>query len=53
MVLRPFSPARGRVRKTPMMAVMTPMAGTISGNTRPDSPKAALPRMRDATNMTA
>ena len=44
MVLRPFSPARGLVRKTPMIAVITPMAGTISGKTSPASPNAALPQ---------
>ena len=47
------SVGRSRVRKTPMIAVMTPMAGTISGKTRPSSPKAALPRMSAATSITA
>ena len=53
IVRRPFSPARGLVRKMPMIAVMTPMAGTISGKTRPYDPKAALPRIKEATRVTA
>ena len=53
IVRRPFSPARGLVRKMPISAVMTPMAGTISGKTRPASPKAALPRISEATSVTA
>ena len=48
-----LSVGRSRVRKTPMIAVMTPIAGTISGKTRPSSPKAARPRMSAATSMTA
>ncbi len=48
-----LSVGRSRVRKTPMMAVTTPIAGTISGKTRPSSPKAALPRIRAATSITA
>ena len=36
-----------------MMAVITPMAGTISGKTRPYAPKAALPRISEATSVTA
>ena len=36
-----------------MIAVITPMAGTISGNTSPASPKAALPRISEATSVTA
>ena len=36
-----------------MIAVITPIAGTISGKTRPASPKAALPRISEATRVTA
>ncbi len=53
MVFRPFSPARGLVRKTPMIAVITPMAGTMSGKTSPASPNAAVPRISEATSVTA
>ena len=38
---------------TPMMAVITPMAGTISGNSRPLVPKATEPRISEATRVTA
>ena len=48
-----LSVGRSRVMKTPMTAVTTPMAGTISGKTRPSSPKAALPRISAATSVTA
>jgi hypothetical protein len=37
----------------PTSAVMTPIAGTISGKTRPCSPKATWPRMSAATSVTA
>ena len=47
------SPARGAVTKMPMIAVITPIMGTISGNTSPWTPKATLPRIRLATSMTA
>ena len=47
------SVARGETAKMPMTAVMTPMAGMMSGSTRPSSPNAALPRMRAATRVTA
>ena len=40
------SPVRGDAAKMPMIAVSTPIVGTISGKTRPSSPKAALPRIR-------
>ena len=46
------SPLRGRTTKIPMTAVITPIAGTISGKTRPSSPKATLPRISAATSMT-
>src|SRR2546421_6730538 len=38
---------------TPTIAVTAPMVGTISGNTRPCSPNAALPRISAATSVTA
>ena len=47
------SPGRGATEKMPMTAVITPIAGTISGKTRPLSPNAALPRISEATSMTA
>ena len=47
------SPARGATSQMPMTAVMTPMAGTTSGKTRPMLPNAALPRMSAATSVTA
>src|SRR5664279_89220 len=47
------SPSRGATAKIPMIAVMTPMAGTISGNTSPWKPNAALPRISAATSVTA
>ena len=42
-----------RVVAMPSTAVRAPMAGTSSGNTSPCSPKAALPRIRAATRVTA
>ncbi len=47
------SPRRGATKKMPAMAVSTPIAGTISGKTRPCEPNAALPRISDATSVTA
>ena len=47
------SPRRGETAKMPMIAVRTPMAGMISGKTRPLSPNATLPRISEATSMTA
>ena len=47
------SPRRGATEKMPMIAVMTPMAGMISGKIRPLSPNATLPRISEATSMTA
>jgi len=44
---------RGTVTRIPSRAVTTPIAGTISGNTRPAEPKATLPRIREATRVTA
>ncbi len=44
---------RGATTKMPATAVITPIMGTISGNTRPALPNAALPRISDATSMTA
>ena len=44
---------RGETAKMPMTAVITPIAGMMSGRTRPSSPKAALPRMSAATRVTA
>ncbi len=37
----------------PMIAVRTPMAGMIRGKTRPSLPNATLPRISEATSMTA
>ena len=51
MPLRSF--LRGATTKMPITAVITPHIGTISGNTRPALPKATLPRMREATSITA
>ena len=51
MPLRSF--LRGATRKMPSIAVMTPIAGTISGKTRPCVPNAALPRISAATSVTA
>ena len=48
-----LSVERRRVMKIPITAVTTPIAGTISGNTKPIVPKAALPRMTAATRVTA
>ena len=45
--------ARGDTAKMPITAVITPIAGMTSGITRPSAPKAALPRMRAATSVTA
>jgi hypothetical protein len=36
-----------------MIAVSTPIAGTISGNSRPCTPNATVPRISDATRVTA
>jgi hypothetical protein len=36
-----------------MTAVITPIAGTISGNSRPFAPNAAVPRISEATRVTA
>ncbi len=47
------SDSRGSVRKMPITAVTTPIAGTTRGNTRPWEPNAALPRISAATSMTA
>ena len=47
------SPVRGATEKMPMIAVRIPMAGTISGKTKPLSPNATLPRISEATSMTA
>ena len=44
---------RGETAKMPMTAVSTPIAGMMSGRTRPSSPNAALPRMSAATRVTA
>jgi hypothetical protein len=43
----------GATTKMPSIAVSTPIIGTISGNTRPSEPNAALPRMSEATSITA
>ncbi len=43
---------RGATTKMPRTAVSTPIIGTISGKIRPESPNAALPRMRAATSVT-
>ena len=51
MPLRSF--LRGATTKMPATAVITPIIGTISGKTRPLSPNAALPRISEATSMTA
>ena len=54
IVARPLrSPGRGSVRKIPITAVSTPMAGTTSGKIRPSEPNAALPRISAATSVTA
>jgi K(+)-stimulated pyrophosphate-energized sodium pump len=47
------SPRRGETEKIPITAVITPIIGTISGKTRPLSPNALLPRISEATSMTA
>ena len=47
------SPLRGATTKIPITAVITPIIGTISGKTRPLSPNATLPRISEATSMTA
>lgn len=47
------SARRGATAKMPIIAVTTPIAGTISGKARPASPKAALPRISAATRVTA
>ena len=47
------SPRRGATTKMPTIAVMTPMPGTISGNTRPCEPNALTPRISAATSITA
>ena len=44
---------RGATKKIPAIAVRTPIAGTISGKTRPWEPNAALPRISAATRVTA
>ena len=51
MPLRSF--LRGATTKMPITAVITPSIGTISGNTSPSLPNAALPRIREATSITA
>ena len=47
------SPLRGWTKKIPITAVITPIIGMISGKTRPLSPNAVLPRISEATSMTA
>ncbi len=47
------SPLRGATTKMPATAVITPIIGTIRGKTRPSEPNAALPRISEATSMTA
>ncbi len=47
------SARRGATANTPIMAVITPMAGTRSGKTSPSLPKTAVPRMSAATSVTA
>ena len=44
---------RGATTKMPMTAVITPIIGTISGKTRPALPNATLPRISEATRVTA
>jgi len=44
-----WSPWRGETAKIPITAVITP----ISGKIRPLSPNALLPRISEATSMTA
>jgi len=44
---------RGTTTKMPAMAVITPMPGTMRGNTSPDDPNALTPRISEATSMTA
>ena len=39
--------------KMPAIAVITPMPGMISGNTRPCEPNALTPRISAATRVTA
>ncbi len=51
MPLRSF--LRGATTKMPTTAVITPIIGTIRGNTRPCEPKALTPRISEATSMTA
>ena len=46
------SPLRGATTKMPSMAVITPIIGTMSGNTRPSEPNATLPRISEATSIT-
>ena len=47
------SPGRGVTAKIPITAVITPIAGTTRGNTKPISPKADFPRINAATKVTA
>ena len=44
---------RGATTKMPITAVITPIIGTIGGNTRPSLPNAILPRISEATSRTA
>ena len=54
MALMPLrSLLRGATTKIPITAVTTPIIGTISGKTSPLSPNATLPRISEATSMTA
>ena len=52
-VIRLRSRASGRTEKMPITAVITPIAGTSSGRISPLSPNAVLPRISEATSMTA
>ena len=47
------SDRRGATAKMPIIAVITPIAGTSSGKASPESPNAALPRISAATRVTA
>ena len=47
------SVSRGATAKIPITAVITPIAGTTSGKTKPISPNAALPKIKAATKVTA
>ncbi|SCF82735.1 hypothetical protein GA0115255_107875 [Streptomyces sp. Ncost-T6T-2b] len=47
------SARRGATAKIPIIAVTTPIAGTIRGKARPESPNAAVPRISAATSVTA